>query len=111
VPAATLILSVSLTIQTVLLTAWLAARQPRVLHDIVLAWRPSLAAGFLGAFASQMWFLAFALQNAAPVRTLGLVEILVAGFVSRSLFAQSPGARDIVGMALVVAGIVLLFNG
>ena len=45
------------------------------------------------------------------MRTLGLVEILVAGLVSRRLFAQTPGVRDIVGMVLVVAGIVLLLSG
>jgi drug/metabolite transporter (DMT)-like permease len=111
VAAATLILALALTIQTVLLTGWLLAREPQVLQKIVRAWRRSLAAGFLGAFASQMWFLAFALQNAAAVRTLGLVEILVAGLVSRRLFAQTPSLRDIVGMALVVGGIILLLNG
>ena len=109
--AATETLAVSLTVQTVLLSGWLMARRPDVLRAVLRAWRPSLPAGFLGAFASEMWFLAFALQAAAPVRTLGLVEILIAGFVSRRLFAQTPSLRDIFGMALVVIGIVLLFNG
>jgi drug/metabolite transporter (DMT)-like permease len=44
------------------------------------------------------------------VRTLGLVEILVAGFVSQRMFAQTPSSRDVVGIVLVVAGIALLFN-
>ncbi|MEO8669017.1 MAG: DMT family transporter [Bauldia sp.] len=111
VPAATLILAISLAIQTVLLTGWLLLRDPGVLRAIFAEWRRSLAAGFLGAFASQMWFLAFALQNPARVRTLALVEILIAGLVSRRLFAQTPGLRDIAGMALVVIGVVLLFTG
>jgi drug/metabolite transporter (DMT)-like permease len=110
VPAATVTLAVSLAIQTGVLTLWLAIRQPAVLVAIMRAWRRSLAAGFLGAFASEMWFLAFAIQTAAAVRTLGLVEILVAGLVSRRLFSQTPSVRDIVGMALVVGGIVLLLN-
>jgi drug/metabolite transporter (DMT)-like permease len=58
-----------------------------------------------------MWFLAFALQTPARVRTLGLVEILVAGMIFRRIFAQSPSVRDIVGMLLVIFGIALLFNG
>jgi drug/metabolite transporter (DMT)-like permease len=58
-----------------------------------------------------MWFLAFALQSPAPVRTLGLVEILIAGMVSRRLFSQTPGIRDVAGMVLVIVGIALLFNG
>ena len=56
------------------------------------------------------WFLAFAIQNPARVRTLGLVEILVAGLVSRRFFAQTPSLRDIAGMVPVTAGIFLLFN-
>lgn len=109
--AATVTLAVSLSIQTVLLTGWLIARDPAVLVAILKAWRQSLAAGFLGAFASEMWFLAFALKGPAAVRTLGLVEIIIAGFVSRSLFRQSPTVRDMVGMALIVAGIVLIVSG
>ncbi len=110
VPAATLTLAISLTVQTVLLSAWLLARDPAALRAVLKAWRPSLPAGFLGAFASEMWFLAFAIQSPTRVRTLGLVEIVIAGLVSRRLFAQASGVRDIVGMILVVVGIALLFN-
>jgi drug/metabolite transporter (DMT)-like permease len=110
VSAATLTLTVALALQTVLLTAWLALRSRDVLRAIARAWRPSLAAGFLGSFASEMWFLAFALETPAKVRTLGLVEIVVAGIVSRRLFAQQTGARELAGMALIVGGILLLFN-
>jgi drug/metabolite transporter (DMT)-like permease len=111
VPAATLTLVLSLTIQTVLLSAWLWVKSPKTLLAIVQSWRVSVGAGFLGAFASEMWFLAFAIQNPARVRTLALVEIVIAGMVSRRLFAQTPGLRDILGMVLVCIGIVLLFQG
>ena len=111
VPAATLTLAISLTVQTVLLSTWLLVRDPVALRAVLKAWRPSLPAGFLGAFASEMWFLAFAIQSPARVRTLGLVEIVIAGLVSRRLFAQAPGIRDVVGMILVVVGIALLFSG
>jgi drug/metabolite transporter (DMT)-like permease len=111
VAAATLTLAISLTVQSVLLSLWLLMRMPQVMTAILRAWRPSLAAGFLGAFASENWFLAFALSNPARVRTLGLVEIVIAGLISRRLFAQTPAVRDIAGMLLVVAGIALLFNG
>jgi drug/metabolite transporter (DMT)-like permease len=110
IPAATLTLALSLTAQAVLLSAWLWLREPEVLRAVVRAWRPSLPAGFLGAFASEMWFLSFAIQSPARVRTLGLVEVLIAGFVSRRLFTQRLSLRDIAGMALVVIGIALLFD-
>jgi drug/metabolite transporter (DMT)-like permease len=111
VPAATVTLAISLTIQTALLSAWLLMRDPDVLRAVLKAWRPSYPAGFLGAFASEMWFLAFALETPARVRTLGLVEILIAGIISRRLFQQTPGIRDVIGMVLVIVGIALLFNG
>lgn len=111
VPAATVTLAISLSIQTALLSTWLLMRDPEVLRAVLKAWRPSSPAGFLGAFASEMWFLAFALETPARVRTLGLVEILIAGIISRSLFKQAPGIRDIFGIILVTVGIALLFNG
>ena len=73
-------------------------------------WRPSLLAGFTGAFASQMWFLAFALETAAKVRTLALIEIPMAQLLSRNLFKQTLASREAVGIALIVGGVILLLN-
>ena len=105
---ATTTLAASLTLQTVLLSAWLALRTPEVLREVLRAWRPSLLAGATGALASQMWFLAFALQPAAAVRTVGLVEILFAQIASRRLFSQRASTRELVGIVLMVAGVALL---
>ena len=68
----------------------------------------SLFAGFMGAFASQFWFLAFALATAASVRTLALIEVLFAQLVARFAFGQRTTLRETIGMVLVVAGVVLL---
>ena len=108
VMAATFTLAVGLTVQAVLLSAYLAMRTPAVLRAIVRAWRPSLFAGAMGAFASQFWFLAFALTSAASVRTLGLVEVLFAQGVSHLAFKQPATTREALGILLVVAGVVLL---
>lgn len=105
---ATTTLAASLTLQTALLSAWLALRTPEVLREVLRAWRPSLLAGATGALASQMWFLAFALQPAAAVRTVGLVEILFAQIASRRLFSQRASTRELVGIVLMVAGVALL---
>jgi uncharacterized membrane protein len=67
-------------------------------------------AGFMGAFASEMWFLAFALTTAAKVRTLALVEIFFAGLVSRSLFKEGVASREGAGILLIVVGVVILLN-
>jgi len=58
-----------------------------------------------------MWFLAFAIAPTAQVRTLGMVEILFAHVLSRGLFSQKTSGRELAGIALIVAGTVLLING
>lgn len=103
-------LALGLTIQTVLLTAYLYVTSRQTLFALFSAWRQSIKAGFMGAFASQMWFLAFAIETAAKVRTLALIEILFAGLISRSLFKQGMMSREALGIALVVAGVALLLN-
>jgi drug/metabolite transporter (DMT)-like permease len=106
--AATFTLAVGLLIQSGLLSLYLRLRNPKVLSAILRAWRPSLFAGFMGALASQFWFLAFAIATAASVRTLALVEVLFAQAISRFVFKQPTTAREAFGIVLIVAGVVLL---
>jgi uncharacterized membrane protein len=108
VMAATYTLFVGLVIQCVVLSAWLALREPTALGAIMRHWRPSLLAGFLGAFASQFWFLAFALATAASVRTLALVEVLFAQAISSFVFKQMTTAREALGIVLIVIGVAVL---
>ena len=67
-------------------------------------------AGFMGAFASQFWFLAFALTAAANVRTLALIEVLFAQGVAYYSFKQALSARELSGIALIVVGVALLVS-
>jgi drug/metabolite transporter (DMT)-like permease len=106
--AATFTLVVGLVLQAVTLTAYLALRDMKVLRAILQAWKPSMLAGFMGAFASQFWFLAFAITTAANVRTLALVEVLMAQAVSKFAFKQPATPREMIGIVLVVIGVVLL---
>jgi drug/metabolite transporter (DMT)-like permease len=108
VMAATFTVVVGLAIQTALLTGYLLIRDRTVLAAIFRAWRPSLFAGFMGALASQFWFLGFATATAASVRTLALVEVLFAQAISRFVFNQPTSAREGAGIALIVAGVALL---
>jgi drug/metabolite transporter (DMT)-like permease len=110
VVGATTTLALGLTIQTIVLSAYLYVFDRNTLYAIFRLWRPSLLAGFTGAFASQMWFLAFALETAAKVRTLALIEIPMAQVLSRNLFKQTLASREAVGIALIVLGVALLLN-
>jgi len=106
--AATFTMATGLVVQSALLSAYLALRDVAVLAAIGRAWRPSLFAGFMGALASQFWFLAFALATAASVRTLALVEVLFAQAISRFVFHQPVSRRERIGIVLIVLGVVLL---
>jgi multidrug transporter EmrE-like cation transporter len=44
------------------------------------------------------------------VRTLGLVEVIFAQIVTRRLFKQGVSRREFAGMAMIIAGVVLLLN-
>ncbi len=108
VMAATFTMAAGLVLQSALLTCYLALRERGVLAAIIGAWRPSLFAGFMGALASQFWFLAFALATAASVRTLALVEVLFAQGISHFVFRQPVSPREGVGIVVIVSGVVLL---
>jgi drug/metabolite transporter (DMT)-like permease len=110
VTAASYTLVFGLFLQTLVLTIYLLARAPKVLTAMLGMWRPSLFAGFMGAFASQFWFLAFALTAAANVRTLALVEVLFAQGVAYYSFKQPLSARELSGIALIVIGVALLVS-
>ena len=107
---ATTILVVSLALQTAILMVWLLAFNRTALKASFGVWRASLGAGFLGAFASQFWFIGFALTSAANIRTMALIEVIFALAVSRYVFRQPVSTRQITGMAVIVAGIALLLR-
>jgi drug/metabolite transporter (DMT)-like permease len=105
---ATTILVWSLGIQSAVLFVWLALfNRPALLKSLAL-WRASSGAGFMGALASQFWFIGFSLTSAANVRTLGLVEVIFAQFVTRRVFSEGVAKRELVGITLVVIGVGLL---
>ena len=106
--AATYSLAVGLVLQAALLTVWLTLRKPQTLAAILHLWRPSMVAGFIGAIASEFWFLAFALATAASVRTLGLVDVLFAQGVTHLVFKQKTTRRELIGIAVLVTGALLL---
>jgi drug/metabolite transporter (DMT)-like permease len=103
-----LILVVGLAIQAATLALYLGLFGRPGAREILAAWRSSLIAGFMGALASQFWFLAFALTAAANVRTLALIEVLFAQGVAYYSFKQPLSGRELFGIALIVVGVALL---
>jgi drug/metabolite transporter (DMT)-like permease len=107
--SASVILVVGLTIQSAALGLYLAVFDRAGARAIVEAWRSSLFAGLMGALASQFWYFAYALSDAAPVRTLALIEVPMAQVVSLKMFREPPSLREGLGISLIViaAGILV----
>jgi drug/metabolite transporter (DMT)-like permease len=103
------VLVVSLAMQTAMLLVWLGLFDRRALVASFGVWRQSLTAGFLGAFASQFWFLGFSLTSAANVRTLALVEVIFAQALAMRM-GQKTSRRQMLGMALILAGVAGLLR-
>ncbi len=95
-------------IQSVLIGGYLAWRQPAALRKIAREWRISLMAGCAGALASFGWFTAFAMHNAADVRTLALVEVLYGYLVSWKIFKDKISRQETSGIVLLVLGIIII---
>ena len=94
-------------LQSVGLGAWIAWRSPAALPRLARAWGVSLLAGSMGAAASLAWFTAYAMQGAAQVRTLGMVEVAFSYLVSRRL-GEGFSRVERIGMALMLLGLVLI---
>ena len=62
----------------------------------------------MGAPASAGWFTAFAIEPAAHVRTLGLIELVFSYAVSLKLFREKLSRRELAGMGLLALGVVLI---
>ena len=95
--------------QALVMLGWMFLRGQRAeIARMARAWRVAGLVGLSGMLASLGWFTAFALQNAAYVRALGQVEMLFTLGVSRRVFREALSRRELAGIALVVASLVLL---
>jgi len=106
--AASTVLVTGLSIQTAILLAYMALFNRTALMGSLNVWRASLLAGFVGAFASQAWFIGFSLTTAANVRTLGLVEMIFAQIITRRVLKEQTMVREWLGMALILVGVAAL---
>src|SRR5688572_29004462 len=95
-------------LQTVLLGGGLLVRSADVVVRVCREWRRSIFAGLMGATASACWFTAMAIEPAAHVRTLALVEIFFAYAISRRLFSERVSRLEMIGMLLLMGGLATI---
>ena len=99
------------TMQTVVTALYLMLREPGELRRVAGAWRRTVWVGVTGVLGSAGWFTAFSLQNAAYVRAVGQVEIVFMLGVSVLVFHEKLTPREAMGIAMVIASVVLIVLG
>jgi len=67
-----------------------------------------LLVGASGAFASVGWFTAMTMVNAAYVKAVGQLELVFALAASWLFFRERISPLELVGIAAVVGGVLLL---
>jgi multidrug transporter EmrE-like cation transporter len=90
------------------LAQYLAWKEPATLKAVVVEWRWSLAVGVAGMLASVGWFTAFTLENASYVRAVGQIELIFTFAASIFFFRESTNRKELLGILLVAAGIIML---
>lgn len=86
------------------------ARRKEILK-IIRNPRDPFYVGILGICGSYMWFVAFALANAAYVKTVAQADVILSILVGRQFFDESHSWREFGSMLLVIiAAIMVAFS-
>ena len=105
---AAMVLAYMVAVQTLMMLAVVLYRDAAEMAVIRRKWRPCLFVGLTSVVGSAGWFTAVTLERAAYVATLGQVELLLSLGISVYFFRERPGRGELLGMAILVAGIVAL---
>ncbi|NDW03238.1 EamA family transporter [Jiella pacifica] len=104
-------LAVTLAIQTLVMLAWMAAKDRAELSRVARAWAPGILVGLAGAAASAGWFTAMTLQRVAYVRALGQIELVFTFATSVFWFREKVSGLELLGAAVIVLAILALISG
>lgn len=93
--------------QFVLIGLWLAWREPEGLRQLPRHWRLGLFLGVVSALGSLGWFTATAMKNASYVAAVAQTQVVFLLLFSRYLFGERTMRIELVGMAIICAGVVM----
>ena len=94
--------------QSLAMALWLRWREVGQVSAVMRSWRVTALVGLTGVLGSLGWFMAFTLQNAAYVKALGQIELVFTFLASWLVFKEKSSARELTGIALIVASILVL---
>lgn len=106
VAAVTLLAVVSL--QMISMAIWIYLREPGQLSAVWKARKSAIWIGLTSMGGSFGWFTAFSLQNAAYVKALGQIELILSLVASYFFFQEKVTSREITGVVFLAVSVVIL---
>jgi len=101
-------LAVVVSLQTLMMLVWLGWRDKGEIARVWAARRVAIWVGLTSMGGSYCWFWAFSMQNAAYVKALGQVELILSILATVLFFKEKITTRETLGIALLVASILAL---
>ncbi len=99
------------TLQVVLMGIWIYLREPGQLAAVWKARKSAVWVGVTSMGGSFGWFTAFSLQNAAYVKALGQIEIVLSMAAGYFFFHEKLTSREFAGVGFLALSIVILVLG
>lgn len=94
--------------QTVMVCVYLGLRNAGQFRVMAAQWPLCLFVGVTSALGSIGWFTAMTLERASYVKALGQIEFFLALAISTLFFKERSSRTELIGMALIAAGVVIL---
>jgi len=106
--SAAVTLTFMITVQTLFSAVYVYLQDKQQIQVMLRQWRLCLFVGVTSVLGSIGWFTAASFQNAAYVKALGQVEFFITLFITYRIFKEKISAVEYVGMALIVASVLIL---
>ncbi|MGB2740388.1 MAG: DMT family transporter [Cognaticolwellia sp.] len=106
--SAAVTLTFMITVQTLFSAVYVYLQDKQQIQVMLRQWRLCLFVGVTSVLGSIGWFTAASFQNAAYVKALGQVEFFITLFITYRIFKEKISAVEYLGMALIVASVVIL---
>ena len=94
--------------QSSAMALWLMLRDRAEIRAVFAAWRVAALVVITSMIGSFLWFVAFTLQNAAYVKAVGQVELVLSVIASVLFFQEKITTREFVGIGLLLLSILVL---
>ncbi len=105
---AAIALLAALFIQTLSMGAWLSLRERGEIMRVVRAARTTALVSLVGVLSSIGWFTAMAMENAALVRAVGQVELILSILTAWLFFKERSTKREVAGVILIALSVILI---